>query len=86
MDQPLVIRKKSIGDEELDQIRSLIQEHWSRGRTFISKELCWLWDWRQDNGALKDQVCRLLLRQLEDRVLIELPPRLRSGVLSRNRT
>lgn len=85
MQEPLVIRKKTIGDVELDQIRNLIHEHWNRGRTFISKELCQLWDWRQENGALKAQVCRLLLRQLEDKGLIELPPRLRSGVLSRNR-
>ena len=85
MEEPLVIRKKTIGDVELDQIRNLIHEHWNRGRTFISKELCRLWGWRQDNGALKDQVCRLLLRQLEDKGLIELPPRLRSGVLARNR-
>ena len=85
MSQSLVVRNKTIGDTELDQIRNLINEHWTRGRTYISKELCRVWDWRQDNGALKDQVCRLLLRQLEDKGLIELPPRLRSGVLSRNR-
>jgi len=85
MNQPLIIRNKAIGDEELDQIRTSIHKHWHRGRTFISKELCRLWDWRHDNGALKDQVCRILLRKLEDKGLIQLPPRLREGVLSRNR-
>jgi len=85
MEQPFVIRKQVIGKSELDQIKTLIQEHWHRGRTYISKELCLLWDWRQENGVLKDQVCRILLRKLEDKGLIKLPPMLRQGVLSRNR-
>jgi hypothetical protein len=85
MDQPLVIRKQRIGDAELEQIRALVKKHWERGRSHISRELCRLWGWRQDNGALKDQVCRILLRQLEDRGYIELPPRLQNGVLSRNK-
>jgi hypothetical protein len=85
MEEPLVIRKRVIGEAELDEIRGQISSHWHRGRTYISKELCRVWCWRQENGALKDQVCRLLLRQLEDKGLIELPPRLRKGVLSRNR-
>jgi hypothetical protein len=84
MDQTLVIRNQRIGDAEIEQIQDLIHQHWSRGRSYISKELCLLWEWRQDNGALKDQVCRLLLRQLEDKGLIELPPRIKDGVLSRN--
>jgi len=84
MDKPLFIRKQRIGNPELEQIREVINEQWDRGRSHISRELCRLWDWRQENGALKDQVCRLLLRKLEDKGLIELPPRLCSGVLSRN--
>lgn len=85
MELPLVIRKRVIGDAELEQIRGLIGRYWDRGRTFISRELCRLWDWRQENGTLKDQVCRILLRKLEDEGYIELPPRLNSGVLYRNR-
>jgi len=85
MEEPLVIRKQRIDEAELQRIRSLINRHWDRGRTHISKELCRLWEWRQENGVLKAQVCRLLLRQLEDKGLIELPPRIKEGVLSRNR-
>ncbi len=85
MDLPLIIRNQRIGEAELGQIRALINEHWHKGRTYISKELCCLWDWYQENGAPKDQVCRILLRQLEDKGLIELPPRLQEGVLSRNK-
>ncbi len=74
MDNELVIRGKRITPDVLWQIKSVVEQSWSRGRTAISKELCLLWDWRQENGALKDQVCRLLLRRLEDKQLITLPP------------
>ena len=53
MDQPLVIRKQRIGETEIEQIQNLIHQYWSRGRSCISRELCRLWDWRQENGALK---------------------------------
>lgn len=73
MDSDLVIRGKRIGPEDLWQIRNVVRRHWRRGRTAISRELCRVWQWRYENGCLKDQVCRLLLRQLEDRQLITLP-------------
>ncbi|MCL5097128.1 MAG: DUF4338 domain-containing protein, partial [Candidatus Omnitrophica bacterium] len=43
----------------------------------ISNRLCELWDWRQANGRFRQIACRDLLRRLEGRGLIELPPRLR---------
>ena len=55
---------------EPDQIKTLVQKHWQRGRTYTSKEFCLLWDWRQENGSLKDQACRILLRTLEDKGLL----------------
>jgi hypothetical protein len=73
MDSDLVIRGKRISQEELCQISHVVERHWGRGRTAISKELCRLWGWRYASGSLKDQVCRLLLRQLEDKGLISLP-------------
>jgi len=36
---------------------------------------CHLWDWRAANGRAKDVACRSLLRKLDQRGLIELPPR-----------
>ncbi len=65
----LIIRGKRIARSDLSQIHSVIQENWDKGRTFISRELCRLWDWRQVNGVYKDQVCRILLRKLEDKDL-----------------
>jgi hypothetical protein len=38
-----------------------------------------MWNWRNDKGQLKDMACRSMLRKLEHRKLIVLPPPLRSG-------
>jgi hypothetical protein len=73
--EPMVIRGKRIGDVELARIKQIAKCHWDKGRTFISRELCETWNWRQHNGQLKDQVCRILLNRLEQRNLIALPPR-----------
>ena len=74
MDTELIIRGRRIGPAELHQIESVIVERWSEGRVAISRELCRLWNWRQENGQLKGQVCRILLRKLESKGLITLPP------------
>jgi hypothetical protein len=77
MERSLIILKREIGRSELIQIRSLIETSGDRGRTYISKRLCHFWDWRLPNGQLKDIACRDLLRRLERRGLIQLPPPLR---------
>ena len=74
METELVIRGKRITQSDLWQIQSIINKHWLQGRTFISKELCRIWNWRQANGIYKDQVCRILLRKLQDKGLVQLPP------------
>lgn len=75
MDTHLVIRGRRIAESDITFIRSIIEKHWDRGRTFISKELCRLWDWRQRNGMLKAMACRELLLRLERTKLVELPSR-----------
>lgn len=77
MEQPLTIRGRTIDYKELACIKLAIQLGWDKGRTWISQELCRQWDWRQHNGLLKDQVCRILLNELCRRGLIALPPRKR---------
>ena len=74
METNFVFRGRHITPEVLCQINSVVNRYWDKGRTAISRQLCLLWDWRQENGTLKDQVCRLLLRRLEDKQLITLPP------------
>jgi hypothetical protein len=78
-DIDIVFRNKHIGVEELEDIKRTIQCHWDRGRKFISKVMSEHWNWRQPNGQLKDQVCRLLLLRLEEKGYIHLPPRKKSA-------
>ena len=73
MDEQLIIRRRPISAEDLTLIRSLIEQEGARGRTYISKCLCEIWDWRQSNGRFREIACRDLLRRLQTKGLIELP-------------
>lgn len=88
MDQDLVIRRRVIRESDLLLIRQLIEREGGQGRSHISNRLCEIWDWRQTNGRFRQIACRELLRRLEARGLIELPPRLRAARRAgyRNRT
>jgi len=79
MERSLTILQREIGSTELALISELIQTVGDRGRTYLSKQLCQLWDWRLPNGRLRDIACRDLLRRLEQRGLIQLPPPLRAA-------
>ena len=88
MDQDLVIRRRVVREEDLLLIRQLIEQEGDQGRSHISNRLCELWDWRQANGRFRQIACRDLLRRLEARGLIELPPQLQAARRAgyRNRT
>lgn len=73
MEQHLVIRGRQVTSQDIILIRSLVGQYQQQGRTFISKELCRVWNWHQPNGALKDMACRELLRRLDQKGLIHLP-------------
>ena len=75
----LVIRNRCISDEDLETIRRLIEAEGSAGRTYLSRRLCRLWDWRQANGAFREIACRELLRRLAKLQLIELPAALHAA-------
>lgn len=68
---------RQITAKEIEFIKDLIQSNPDKSRWFISRELCRLWDWRQRNGALRDMVCRGLLKQLENNGLIVQPAKKR---------
>lgn len=76
MAHELIIRRRRIEPEDLQRIRDLVLQEGARGRTYISRRLCQLWDWRQANGHFREIACRDLLRQLEARDFIKLPPML----------
>jgi hypothetical protein len=69
------IRGRQLGPNELQEIRSVVANRWTEGRTAISRDLCEHWDWRQPNGQLKDMACRTLLLSLETKGVLTLPPR-----------
>ncbi len=75
MDWPLKIQGRLLTEEQVNQIRVLLRDNplWNRSR--LSRELCDLWNWQRPDGQLKDMACRELLRKLEFRTLIKLPPR-----------
>jgi hypothetical protein len=87
MERELIVRRRRVGPEEVAQIRQLIAEEGWRGRSHVSSRLCEIWDWRQANGRYRQIACRDLLRQLEFKGLIELPPMLhaarRAGYVNR---
>lgn len=72
----LIIRGRVFSKADLQQIRGLVAQHYSRGRTQISVAICEALNWRQANGWLKDRACRDVLLELERRSLIKLPPRI----------
>ncbi|MGH7453457.1 MAG: hypothetical protein ACRENG_19060, partial [bacterium] len=89
MEEEIHIRGRLITPEDLELIRRLLSTEGQQGRTHLSRRLCWLWNWRQANGAHREIACRDLLRQLEQRGLVVLPallkkPSRRPGY--RNRT
>ena len=69
----IILRGRPVTAQDLDLIRSVVLQCWEQGRTFISRELCRIWNWHQPNGALKDMACRELLRRLEQKGLVTLP-------------
>jgi len=71
----IVYHGRQITPKDIAFIRELIANNPDRSRRFISEELCRQWNWRQQNGALKDMVCRGLLLKLQLEALITLPAR-----------
>jgi hypothetical protein len=67
--------------ERIDEINKLIRDNPDWHRSKISQELCELWDWRGENGQIKDVSCRDVLRALDAAGKISLPKRLRNGRL-----
>ena len=65
--------RPEITNEKIEVIRKLIEENPGIGRTKLSRMLCEMWDWRGQNGQLKDMSCRDMLRALDKAGKIVLP-------------
>lgn len=75
----IIIRRRTITSEDIEIIKGLIKSEGIRGRSYISKRLCEIWNWRQNNGSYKEIACRELLRRLAEKGYIELPERIGKG-------
>lgn len=75
----LTLRGRQFTSSDLRTIRRLVKRYFTAGRTRISQEVCRTLNWRQPNGWLKDRACREVLRELDRRGLLALPPRLVSN-------
>ena len=79
MKEYINLHNRQFSPKDIYAIRELLASDGHKGRTFISKKLCEIWNWRTPNGQLRDITCREVLRKLEKRGLIELPPMLRAA-------
>ena len=77
MESVIVYHGHQVTHSDITSIKTLIANNPDKSRWFISRELCRQWNWRQQNGALKDMLCRSILLKLESAGLITLPPRKR---------
>lgn len=75
MQRGKIVQGRVVTSKDIAQILELLAGHpeWSQWK--LSRELCWLWNWRNGKGILKDIACRSLLRKLESKGQIALPPR-----------
>lgn len=75
MGWPLAIQGRFVTEAEENEIRMLLHSNPTWNRFRLSRELCGRWNWQRPDGQIKDMACRELLRKLENRTLITLPPR-----------
>lgn len=74
METVLQYRGRQITDSDVIFIRELIGSNPESSRRALSKTLCEAWGWVQQNGHLRDMVCRGLMLELHRAGHIELPP------------
>ena len=79
MSWPLKLQGRLVTESQVNDIRGLLEDYPSWNRSRLSRELCKRWQWQRPDGQMKDIACRELLRKLESRALITLPPRHRPG-------
>jgi len=71
----LSYRGKTVSQEDVAFIGSLIAKNPGDSRRKLSRKLCEAWNWVQANGESRDMVCRSFMLELERAGYIELPPK-----------
>lgn len=64
---------RSMSEEDIQTITSLMAQDPTLHRTALSRRLCELWQWRKPNGELKDMTARVALLRMAADGLIVLP-------------
>jgi hypothetical protein len=64
---------------DLGTIRDIISQNQGLSRYKISRKIAEHWNWTNASGVLKDMSCRNLLKRLEEKGHIQLPPRRHPG-------
>ncbi len=67
-------RRLVVKSDKINHIKQLIKDHPSWSRRKLSKQVCEDFNWRQDNGYLRDMICRSFLLELDRSGYIKLPP------------
>jgi hypothetical protein len=67
-------RGRDVTKDDITFLRELIAQHPEASRRRLSAYVCEAWNWRQENGALRDMLCRSLMLELHRAGLITLPP------------
>jgi len=68
------VQARDLTEQDLEQIRTLIDSRPHFSRNQLSIELARAWDWYTAAGQLKDMAARSLMLKLEQRGWITLPP------------
>jgi len=69
-----IFRGRYFKEEEINLIREIVEKYCFRGRKGVAKIICERIDWHQQNGRLKVTSCLEVLRRMESRGLLNLPP------------
>ena len=67
-------RGRTLEEEQIEFIRTLIQGNPQASRWALSRKLCAAWNWVQPNGAPCEMICRGMMLALHRAGGIELPP------------
>ena len=71
----MVMQGRELNTSDIEWIRGILQAHHEWNRTWLSRELCGIWDWRDAAGRPKNMAVRTLLLKLEQAEHIALPTR-----------
>lgn len=80
MDTQFKYRGQVYSTQQIAFIKQLIEDNPVDSRRALSKKLCLAWNWVQENGALRDMVCRSFMLELHRAGLIQLPAKRQDSI------